>query len=229
MKLPDLQPRWPLVACGVSMCLTMALVLSADSTHDAQPPASPKFEPHPDAVFTDDFSSGKLDSWHADRDGVWKVKHGMLVADLPDAKQQHSALYAGDEDWTDYAVDLDVCGMRGVDKGVVVRVKDARGIGIDLRGPGYQDLKVHLNESPITRVDIANANTVWHHMHVEIRGLRCRILVDGTELVNKRMPNRIPLSGKIALMAYTGGAGECTVYYDNVVVTSLDATASRKQ
>jgi hypothetical protein len=59
----------------------------------------------------------------------------MLVADLPDAKQQHSALYAGDEDWTDYAVDLDVCGMRGVDKGVVVRVKDARGIGIDLRVP----------------------------------------------------------------------------------------------
>jgi hypothetical protein len=64
MKLPDLQPRWPLVACGVSVCLTMALVLSADSTHDTQPPPSPKLEPHPDAVFTDDFSTGKLDAWH---------------------------------------------------------------------------------------------------------------------------------------------------------------------
>jgi hypothetical protein len=225
MSWPDLQPRWPLVACGVSICLTLALVLSADSTRDALPPASPKFDPHPDAVFVDDFKSSDLKKWRADRSGVWKVRHGVLVADLPDAKQQHSALYGGDEEWTDYAVDLDVCGMRGVDKGVVVRVKDARGIGVDLRGPGYQDLKVYLNESAITRVDVDNANGQWHHIRVEIRGSRCRILVDGTELVNKRMPSRIPMSGGIALISYTGGVGECTVYYDNIAVTPLDATA----
>jgi hypothetical protein len=27
--------------------------------------------------------------------------------------------------------------------------------------------------------------------------------------------------GRIALPAYTGGSGQCTVYYDNVVVTAL--------
>ena len=31
-----------------------------------------------------------------------------------------------------------------------------------------------------------------------------------------------PASGGIALAAYTGGVGECTVYYDNVLVTALD-------
>jgi hypothetical protein len=33
------------------------------------------------------------------------------------------------------------------------------------------------------------------------------------------------VAGQIALPAYTGGVGKCTVYYDNVVVTALDSIA----
>src|SRR5256885_15354056 len=112
----------------------------------------------------------------------------MLVAQLPDAKQQHSLIYAGDSTWTDYAVDLDVCGIRGVDKGIVLRVDDERGIGFDLRGPGYQDLKIHLNEFPIARASVDNANSVWHHVRIELRGIRCRVVVDGAEIVNRKLP-----------------------------------------
>ena len=149
----------------------------------------------------------------------------MLVAQLPDAKQQHSLIYAGDPDWTDYALDLDVCGIRGVDKGVVVRVNGERGVGLDLRGPGYQDLKIQLSEFPITRVSVENGNSVWHHLRAEMRGPRLRVLVDGDEIVNRRLPARAPACGNIALAAYTGGVGQCTVYYDNVTVTLLDTPA----
>ena len=49
-----------------------------------------------------------------------------------------------------------------------------------------------------------------------------RRVMRGEVRFDRRMASRIPDSGGIALAAYTGGVGECTVFYDNVVVTSLD-------
>jgi hypothetical protein len=209
---------------GAALSLGALAVLllggSSDPTRDAAPPPSPKFHAPTAALFADDFSSG-LGRWKPDQDGVWSVRHGMLRADLPDEKQLHSLVFAGDESWSHYAVDLDVCGMRGVDKGVVVRVQDRRGLGVDLRGPGYQDLKLHVNELPIGRASVINGNGVWHHLRVEIRGTTCRVWVDGDRVLEKKVPLKLPAAGGIALAAYTGGVGQCTVYYDNVVVTPL--------
>ena len=219
------QLRGSMLACSVVLCLGVV----ADTMRDLMPPPPPKFTPPVNALFVDDFRSGKLDHWRADRPDVWSTRRGMLVAQLPDEKQQHSFLYAGDEDWTDYAVDLDVCGIRGVDKGLVVRVRGDRGVGIDLRGPGYHDLKVQLNEFPVARVDVQNGNSQWHHVHVEIQGARLRIVVNGDEVVNRRLSARVRATGGIALAAYTGGIGECTVYYDNVAVTPLQPTGKRQR
>ena len=73
---------------------------------------------------------GRLDRWSPDREKVWTTRWGMLRAALPDEKQQHSMLYAGSTEWRDYAIEFDVCGMRGVDKGVVVRVDGETGIAL---------------------------------------------------------------------------------------------------
>ncbi len=216
---PTRFPRLPVVACGVALCLG-AIV---DSARDALPPPAPAFKPPAGALFTADFRSGRLTAWHTDRADVWTVTHGMLKAELPDRRQEHSMLYGGDSTWTDYAVDLDVCGMRGVDKGVVVRVNGGRGLGVDLRGPGYQDVRLNLNELPIGRADAENGNGVWQHLRVEVRGMRCRVIVNGVTVFDRHVSNRLPASGGIALAAYTGGVGQCTVYYDNVAVTPLAA------
>jgi len=215
----------PLLAALVVFGLGIGTRARSDPGHGLTPPEPPKFRPPRGAVFVDDFKSGHLERWRADRAGVWSVKRGMLKAELPDAKQEHSLLFTGDSTWTDYAMDIDVCGMRGVDKGIVVRVRREHGVGIDLRGPGYQDLKIHLNEFPVGRYDVLNANGVWHHLRVEVRGPRCRVLVDGAEIANRRLSARMPASGGIALAAYTGGVGECLVFYDNIAVTPLDAAA----
>ena len=123
-------PRLPAFACGVVLCLGSI----ADTARNATPPPPPRFVPPTGALFVDDFHSPKLQQWRSDREGVWSVKRGMLKAELPDERQQHSMLFVGDSTWTDYAVDFDVCGIRGVDKGVVVRVRGTRGLGVDLRG-----------------------------------------------------------------------------------------------
>jgi hypothetical protein len=58
-------------------------------------------------------------------------------------------------------------------------------------------------------------------MRVESLDSRFRVFVDG-RLVLAEIDRRGSFPrGRIALAAYTGGAGRCTVYYDNVVVTAL--------
>jgi hypothetical protein len=206
-----------LVAGLIALAGTAAL----DAERNALPPPSPRSKLSGTVLFADDFSSGSLEHWRGDRDGVWSVKRGMLRADLPDRKQQHALLYAGDEGWTDIALDLDVCAMRGADKGAVVRVEGESGIGVDLRGPGYQDVLLHRREWPLGKARIANANGAWHHIRIEAKGHRYRVIVNG-DLALDRIDGRSSRPrGRIALAAYTGGVAECTVFYDNIVVTSL--------
>ena len=196
---------------------------SDDPARNVIPPPAPKGpRPTSHVLFFDDFSDPKLGQWTADEAGAWSVRAKMLKAELPDLKQQHSFLYAGSEDWTNYAVDLDVCGMRGVDKGVVVRVENETGIGVDLRGPGYQDIVLNRREWPLGRARVPNANGVWQHLRIEARDHRYKVWVNGAPVLDRVDPRRARPKGRIGLAAYTGGVGQCTVYYDNVVVTELE-------
>lgn len=218
---------WIAIAASSVLVLTAGLAIAVNAApgpaRDAAPPASPKFVRPAHAMFVDDFTDGTLRRWTADDPAAWSVRDGVLCADLPDAKQRHSFLYAGDSSWVDYAVDLDLYGMRGVDKGCGVRVEPGRrGLGVDLRGPGFDDLKLYVNQFPVGGAAFANPNGVWHHMRIEILGRnRCRVAIDGSVVLDQRLRPPAPARGGIALSAYTGGVGTCTVYYDNVVVTTL--------
>ena len=224
-------PRFTAVGSRTLLGLAAALTLGAALPHstrdpgrDAPPPPSPTFRsPAGRALFSDDFSDGDLQGWRADEPASWSVRRGVLRADLPDVKQAHSFLYAGDSTWVNYAVDFDVCGMRGVDKGVVVRVQGKRGLGIDLRGPDYHDLKLYINQVSVGSAKVANEDRAWHHIHVDIRGNDCRVTVGGHVVFDQRLRHAAPPRGGIALTAYTGGRGQCTVYYDNIIVTPLAA------
>lgn len=188
-------------------------------------PAPKSARPPGNVLFADDFSDRDFKGWAPDREDVWAVRRGMLRADLPDLKQERSLLYLAGGPWQDVAVDFDVCAMRGVDKGVVVRITGDIGIAVDLRGPGYQDVLLHRREWPLGKARVVNANGVWHHVRFEAFGPRYRVFVNGQLLIDKQDAKRV-VPGRIALAAYTGGVGECTVYYDNVVVTSLEARAA---
>ncbi len=194
-----------------------------DDTRFAMPSSSPRMvKPTRDVLFADDFSGDDLRGWKADRPGVWSLWRGMLRADLPDQKQLRSMIHMGDTSWTDIAVDLDVCMMRGVDKGAVVRVRGEAGMAVDLRGGSYQDVVMYNREWPMGRTQATNANGTWNHLRVEAKGNRYRVYVNGELKLDRLDARNSRPSGSVALPAYTGGAGMCTVYYDNVVVISLE-------
>jgi hypothetical protein len=203
-------PALALLACAALLGASRPLVT---------PPPTPRPLASTDTLFADDFSQG-TSRWTFDQPVMWSVRFGSLCADLPDAKQVRSFAYAGAEEWGDYAVDLDMCQMRGVDKGVVVHVRGNSGVAVDVRGPGYQDVVVYRREIPLGRARVASGNGRWIHLRVECRGGQYTVSIDG-EKVLERGDARAAGGGRIALPAYTGGVGECTIYYDNVVVTRL--------
>jgi hypothetical protein len=218
-------PRMAMLACA-----TLLLTGATDETRFAMPPTPPKLhKPTQHVLLVDDFADGDMKGWTPDQPGVWSVWHGLLRADLPDQKQLRSIIVTGDTTWADIAVDLDVCMMRGVDKGVVVRVNGESGTGVDLRGGSYQDVVMYQGSWPMGRTGATNANGTWNHLRVEAKGNRYRVWVNGEQKLDKtdgRSESRgdkhsAKNFGRIALPAYTGGVGQCTVYYDNVVVTAL--------
>lgn len=216
--------RHLLLPGGLFAAILLSGAGSIDPAREALPPGAPRSPTPPGRVmFQDDFSESSLAGWVKDREDVWSVRGGLLRADLPDRKQERSFIFAGDESWSDYAVDIDVCAMRGVDKGVAVRIdaQQKRPVGIDLRGPGYHDVIMHVRERPLGKARALNANGVWHHLRVEARGQHFRVWVNGELSIDRADARRARPNGRIALAAYTGGVGECTVYYDNVVVTEV--------
>ncbi len=212
--------RFALAALAVVALL--GAVRSRPVPNDDPPPAPKARALDGEVMLASDFRhAASLDGWSPDRGGVWAIAHGALRARLPDRKQARSLIYAGSEDWAEYAVDLDVCQTRGVDKGLAVRVLRGRGVGVDLRGPGYHDVLLHLQERQLGHALVHNDNGIWHHLRVESLDSRYRVLVDGKLVLDRTDPRHASRQGRIALAAYTGGEGQCTVYYDNVVVTAL--------
>jgi hypothetical protein len=168
------------------------------------------------------FSSPDLAGWTLSPPGPWSVQGGRLKAVLPNVKQEKALAYFGSEQWQDYSVDLDVCGMRGADKGVVVRVDGTEGVGVDLRGDGYDDVLLYHNSQQLGKSEAPNQNGHWHHLRIEARGARYQVFVNGALKINYDDQANTRPAGRLALAAYTGGKGQCEVLYDNVVVRSLN-------
>ena len=218
--------RFPALRIALAALAVVALLGAVRARRAApgdDPPPAPRPRPVEGRVMlASDFrQSASLEGWSPDRGGVWSLAHGALRARLPDKKQARSLIYAGSEAWTEYAVDLDVCQTRGVDKGLALRVQRGRGVAVDLRGPGYHDVLLHLQSLLLGSAPVHNDNGIWHHLRIEALDSRYRVFVDGKLVLDKTDPRRSSRQGRIALAAYTGGEGRCTVYYDNVVVTSL--------
>jgi len=183
--------------------------------------ASPRERGYGTELLAERFSGSDLAGWTFAPPGHWSVQGGRLRAVLPNVKQQKTLAYFGDEGWQDYSVDLDVCALRGADKGVAVRVEGEKGIGVDLRGSGYNDVLLYHNDRELQKQVAANQNRRWHHLRIEARGARYKVWVNGRLRINYDDQGNARPAGRLALAAYTGGVGECEVLYDNVVVHSL--------
>jgi hypothetical protein len=173
-------------------------------------------------LFSTDFESGWPKGMAFDRERVWSVVDGKLRAQLPDRRQEKSFAYVGSEEWSDYVVDVDVCGVSGVDKGMAVRADGGKGVGIDLRGEGYNDIVMYRGFSQLGRAPAPNRNGKWYHLRVEVSGNQYRVYVNRALKLDYTDEDNSRPRGRVALAAYTGGTGACVLYFDNLVVTKVE-------
>jgi len=173
-------------------------------------------------LFADSFTDSASRNWKFDGDSVWSVVDGRLRARLPAERQLWSFAKVGGSDWRDYAVDFDACGVRGVDKGIAVRMDGAkRGVGIDLRSSPFDDVLMYRGFEHWGHAKLPHKNGTWVHVRVEVRGNRYRAWIEGKLAIDYTDEHNSRARGGIALAAYTGGTGECEVLYDNVQVHAL--------
>lgn len=210
--------RWLLIVLFLAP-LAIAWGAGGSSRESPLEPASAEASAGAAVLFSSDFERGRPKGMAFDREDVWSVVDGKLRAELPNRKQVRSFAYVGSDTWTDYAVEVDVFGERGVDKGVAVRVVGGKGVGIDLRADDYNDVVMYRGFTQLGRAPALNRNARWHRLRVEVRGSRYRVYVNrALKLEYVDTGNERP-SGRIALAAYTGGAGTCLIWFDNLVVT----------
>ena len=205
-------PGWScvlLLACGQGLVAPSSDGdLTAAATSDA-------------VLFSSTFDNGRPKGMAFDQEDVWSVVDGKLRAELPLKKQLRSFAYVGSSEWTDYAVEVDVNGERGIDKGLAVRVENGKGVGVDLRADGYNDVVMYRGFTQLGRAPAPNRNHKWYRLRVEVQGARYRVYVDRALKLEYVDPNDERPAGRIALAAYTGGAGECSIWFDNLRVVKL--------
>jgi len=206
---------------GLLLAVLLLASPTASRSDSSVPPPPPFRRSNATVLLASDFREGGMHGWRPDQPAYWQVENGALCATLPERKQVHSLIVAGSPQWTDYALDLDLCAVRGVDRGAAVRVDGKRGIGVDLRGPGYDDVLLHRDRVQLGRAATPNANGRWHHLRIEARGQRYRVFVNHALVLDRTDRGRAHPRGGIALAAYTGGVGQCRVCFANVVVTAL--------
>lgn len=204
-----------------AMLVAPAVALALAALHQPARPRAEAAVTSPIVLSANFQSAGLPAGWTVDRPGVWSVRNGRLHARLPKKKQEKSFAWFGHESWKDYQLDFDVIGLRGVDKGLAVRAQGDEGIGIDLRGPGYDDIVMYRGYAQLGKAAVRNENGKWHHVRVVVRGGRYQVYVNHQLKIDYLDEKNERPAGRIALAAYTGGNGENEVAFDNVVVRAL--------
>jgi hypothetical protein len=71
-------------------------------------------------LFEDDFEDGNANGWTTSGNGTWYVENGEYVVDMGNGSELMGRSTAGDINWTDFSLEVDIKGELGVDKHISV-------------------------------------------------------------------------------------------------------------
>lgn len=177
-------------------------------------------------LFSDDFESGK-DKWSPTTD--WQIQSLLesnrfgTTIDSPFTTRE---TYAGDTNWTDYQYETDMLAQSGEDKNFIFRVDDKnRRYGIHMRSDLVALGKFDASDN-YTQIDSHYAkfiNNTIYHIKVIVQGNNIKFYSDGVEFINYSDYNSPILNGKIGLRITTGSVFPTSVWFDDVVVKTIES------
>lgn len=179
-------------------------------------------------IFEDDFETEDYTKWNIYGTPGWSYSDGKFGISLNPGlsnavPNENSSL----EEWKNVALDVDLLGISGTDKNIAFRFYDENNF-IEIHhsyGTLYLDKASNRNVTTLSqcsRADCRLENNVNYHFRIITQNDKIIVYLDGLKVFDITDIQLPSLTGKIALRAGTGGVSPTTVWFDNVVVTSLD-------
>lgn len=185
-------------------------------------------------LFQDNFDDGNADGWEVIR-GTWEVRDKRYGTRI-ETPFTLAETQVGEYSWTDYEFEVDLYVSEGCDRNLFFRSNKERSIygnGVWNWPTGYGlqiiPTKIHLikflptKPSYLVSAPFSFPLKSTHRLKAVVRGKNIKIYGDNKLLIDFIDNTQNPfLTGRIALAASTGTVYPSEVWYDNVVVTSLE-------
>ena len=183
-------------------------------------------------LFQDNFDDGNADGWIISRNlcssgNHWEVKNGKygikIDSTRPCLTETIPSDFNWDNSWNDYIVELDMEFVSGVDRNFAVRYS---GNGANWYGVRLLRRELVLERviqgGPVSNHIPADFPSGQYHVKVYIQGENIKVEVDGNEIIDyPDAGGRFPI-GRVALQAGVGSVRQTEVWFDNVVVSSIE-------
>jgi len=186
-------------------------------------------------LFQDDFNDGDASDWTVIKGGnLWRVENGRYGGRI-DSPSTEIISVAGEIPSSSYIIELDIAPIVGADKNIVFRWKDYSSL---VSGPLYH-YSAHFNDDnggtlhlkkfgpsqngwPVTVPAVLSLNQS-HKIKVVLKEQKVDVYMDGSKLASGTDPDYIH-EGNERVMLYisTGGSFPTEVWFDNIIVKTLD-------
>ena len=189
-------------------------------------------------LFYDDFELDRSYQWNIIQ-GNWirqyvqgSNRYGLILT----TPSSYTGSQAGEFAWTNYEFSFDMLPMQGADRNVFFRVNNQRSTVIpSLNLPVGYGLHMYPNRMWLQKwtattgvepvnVPISLPDNVPTHFRIQVVDNRIKVFLreDITPTIDYTDNNNPHLSGKIELSETTGASYPTEVWFDNIVVTSLE-------
>ncbi len=174
-------------------------------------------------MFEEDFDDGVADGFFPDSE-LWVVNSSGQYEIENWGFEIHSASYFGEYWWGDFHLSLDMLTHDSVHNSVGFRIQENGNMYVaTLRGEPYKDVflfkMVDGQQILLFTGQFSNTLNDWHHLEVVADFTRLTFFVNGEQAFDYVDENAPLLSGRQALLSYTGGVAQHQLLQvDNVLV-----------
>lgn len=179
-------------------------------------------------IFEDNFETENYSNWIIYGTPGWSYSNGKFGISLnPGLSNAVPNENTPLEDWKNITLDVDLLGLSGTDKNIAFRFYDENNF-IEIHhsyGTIYLDKTINRNVTTLSRCSMADCkleNNINYHFKIITKDNQIIVYLNDLKIFDITDSQLPSLVGKIALRAGTGGVSPTIIWFDNVVVTSLD-------
>lgn len=177
-------------------------------------------------LFQDDFNSESTNKWIINGSSGWHIsnnKYGILLN--PGLSNAIPNDNYWNVNWKNFIYELDIIGIQGVDKNILIRYKDTNNfyeIHHTVGSTIYFDRARPQGNYTLATAYYALDNNVTYHFKIIVNENHFTVFINNKKIFDVT-DNFSPMNdGRIGIRAGTGAVSPTEVYFDNIIVRSLD-------